>query len=312
MSSKRALLHAAVLLSLPIIVAWFGLSVWSAIGLVLLALLWRWCISIGIFMFPEKEPAVVLDTISASHFVEKVRWSMDRAGIDYVERPSGGTLGAFYAGRTVPRLRFRSGAVRSQIGNSQEILRYLWGAHSADDKVDVTHLEPTAERNEFESRCDRYGENLQVWVYRHILPHRELTLKLWGAESPTVPFWQRWALRLVFPVQRFLIIRSFRITDSRFAKVTEHIEKLLADIDATLQDGRASILGGDALNYTDFAFAAMCGLWLQPPNYSGGKASFVATDRSLMPESMRNDVERWSENYPTVVQWVERLYEQER
>lgn len=312
MPGRRILVHTAFLLSLPIIVAWFGLSVWSAIGLVLLMLLWRWSISLGTFMLPEKEPPIVLDTISTSHFVEKVRWNMDRAGIDYVEKPSGGTLGAFYSGRTVPRLRFRTGEVRSQIGNSTEILRYLWGALAADDAHDVAHLEPTPERRELERRCDRYGANLQVWVYRHILPHRELTLKLWGAQSPTVPLWQRQALHLVYPVQRFLVTRSFRITGKRIAKATEHIERLLAEIDATLADGRASILGGDKLNYTDFAFAAMCGLWLQPPNYSGGKASFVATDRSILPAPMREDVERWSANYPNVVQWVERLYEQER
>jgi glutathione S-transferase len=312
MTSKRILVHTAFLLLLPVIVAWFGLSAWAAVGLVLLMLLWRWLISLSAFVLPEKAPAIVLDTISASHFVEKVRWSMDRAGIDYAENPSGGTLGAFYGGRTVPRLRFRTGAVRSQIGNSAEILRYLWGAYAADEACDVAHLEPTRERLELEKRCDRYGANLQVWVYRHILPHRELTLKLWGADSKDIPFWQRQALRLVYPVQRFLVTRSFRITAKNFDKATQHIEKLLAEINATLADGRASILGGDELNYTDFAFAAMCGLWLQPPNYSGGKASFVATDRSVMPATMRDDVERWSENYPNAVQWVERLYEQER
>ena len=93
----------------------------------------------GTFVAPEKVPALVLDSISVSHFVEKVRWNLDRAGIDYVENASGGTLGAFFAGRTVPRLRIRTGAVRSQIGNSPEILRYLWGAISGRDEHDVSH-----------------------------------------------------------------------------------------------------------------------------------------------------------------------------
>jgi glutathione S-transferase len=312
MGNRRMLVHAGFMLLLPVIVAWFGLSTASAIGLVVLSLFWRWMLSLAAIIAPEKAPGMILDTIPSSHFVEKVRWNMDRAGIDYVENPSGGTLSAFYAGRTVPRLRFRTGVVRSQIGNSAEILRYLWGACSPNPDFDVAFLEPTAERLAFENRCDRYGANLQVWVYRHILPHPGLTLKLWGADDPNVPRWQRLALRLLYPVQRRLITRSFRITDEGFEKATHHIEKLLAELDATLADGRTSILGGDDLNYTDFAFAAMTGLWMQPPQYSGGKASFIASDRRPWPEPMRRDVERWEAAYPAVVRWVEALYQEER
>ena len=125
MLAKRALLHTAVLFLLPVIVAWNGWSPGSAILAVVLMLVWRWLISLSAFALPEKLPELVLETISASHFVEKVRWNMDVAGIDYVERPAAGTLGAFFAGRTVPCLHMRTGAVRSRIGNSPEILRYL-------------------------------------------------------------------------------------------------------------------------------------------------------------------------------------------
>ena len=40
-------------------------------------------------------------------------------------------------------LRFKSGAVRSEIGNSAEILRYLWGRYSAELGSRAAHLEPT-------------------------------------------------------------------------------------------------------------------------------------------------------------------------
>jgi hypothetical protein len=39
---------------------------------------------------------------------EKVRWCMDRLGVEYVEKPAGGTLGAFLLGRSVPVLKFRN------------------------------------------------------------------------------------------------------------------------------------------------------------------------------------------------------------
>ncbi|MDX1507237.1 MAG: hypothetical protein R3358_03075, partial [Woeseiaceae bacterium] len=164
MNKRRLLIHSLFVLALPIVVAAYGLSVWSAIGLVLLALAWRWAISLATFVAPPRTPPVVLDTISASHFVEKVRWNMDAAGIDYVENPSGGTLGAFFAGRTVPRLRVRTGAVESSIGNSAEILRFLWGYYGTELGEAADHLEPTPERRELEKKLDRHGVNLQVWV----------------------------------------------------------------------------------------------------------------------------------------------------
>ena len=312
MTAKRNLVHTAFLFLLPLIVAGFGFSVVTAAGLVLLMLLWRWMLSLAKFVAPEKMPALVLDSISASHFVEKVRWNMDRAGIDYVENASGGTLGAFFAGRTVPRLKIKTGAVRSQIGNSPEILRYLWGANVASEQNDVSHLQPTPERLALEKRLDRHGANLQVWVYNHILKDRALALHLWGANSPTIPAWQRSALRILFPVLKLLIRRSFRITPKNAAKAGHHIEELLTEREATLSDGRASILGGDSLNFTDFELAAMTGLWLQPAGYGGGKADYVLAARDNMPEAMQDDIERWCEDYPRTVAWGEHLYEHER
>ncbi len=312
MTSKRILVHTTFLFLLPLIVAWWGLSVWSATGLVLLMLLWRWLISLSGFVMPEKVPTLVLDTISASHFVEKVRWNMDRAGLEYTEKASGGTLGAYFAGRTVPRLRVRTGAARSQIGNSPEILRFLWGAYSGMADANVAHLEPTTERLEFEKRLDRYGVNLQVWIYYHILNDRELTLRLWGVNCPDVPVWQRSLLRILYPLQAYLIRKSFRITPENFDKARLHIEELLAKMDTALADGRASILGGGDINFTDLSFAAMTGLWLQPPDYGGGRAADVLVSRDKLPDAMRADIERWIEDNPRAVAWVQRLYAEER
>ena len=306
------LIHAAFVLTLPIVVAMFGLSVASAFGLVLLALLWRWGISLATFVAPEKTPAVILDTISASHFVEKVRWNMDAAGIEYTENASGGTLGAYFAGRTVPRLRFRTGHVQSQIGNSAEILRYLWGAYAAKLGARAAHLEATDDRLAFEKRIDRYGANLQVWMYFHLLDDRELTLHVWGVNNPQVPAWQQTANRAMFPLLAVLIRRSFRITQASYEKARHFIEELLADVDTRLADGRGSILDGDRRNYTDYAFAAMCGLWLLPENYAAGKAETSRFGRDRMPAPMREDVERWSEDFPRTIEWVESLYANER
>lgn len=312
MTETRNVVFAIAVFLAPIVVAWYGLSVAAAVGIVLLLLLCRWLITLSGLTAPERTPELVLATISASHFVEKVRWSMDRLGVDYVEQASGGTLGAYFRGRTVPQLKVRTGHVRSVIGNSPDILRYLYGRYLHDDPERVAFLEPTAERVAFEHRLDRYGANLQVWVYYFLLQDRDLTLHAWGVNDPATPAYQRVLLRLLFPLLAALIRFSFKINDTHYARVVGHIEQLLADIEGDLVDGRRSLLGGDDINYTDLAFAAFSGLWLRPANYGGGKADAVRIERDQGPEGMRADAERWIDAFPRAAQWVEALYETRR
>jgi glutathione S-transferase len=308
----RLLIHTAFLFLLPIIVAWFGLGVLSAALLVLLMLLWRWLVVMSGIIAPEKTPAVVLETIAASHFVEKVRWCMDRLGIDYTERQSGGTLGAYFTGRSVPQLRVRTGMVQSVIGNSAEILRFLYGAYSGVTEKDTDFLAPTPERIELEKRLDRFGQMQQVWVYYHLLDNRTLTLHLWGANSPRTRAWHRPALRLLFPLLQVLIRRSFRLNEAHYAKAVEYIEATLSDIDTRLADGRSSILGGDAINYTDIAFAALSGPWLRPVGYGGGAADDCRVERDEAPAPMQADTQRWMEDFPRATGFIEQLYAEER
>lgn len=312
MAHKRMLYFMMLLFAAPVAVAGFDLSVPEALLVVLGLLLLRWLITLSGIVAPERSAELVLATISVSHFVEKVRWCMDRLGLDYDEKVSGGTLGAYFAGRSVPQLLVRTGIVRTTIGNSPDILRYLYGRCLAADPAAAAFLEPTAERVELESRLDRYGVNLQVWVYHYMLTDRALMLRAWGADSPRTPAWQRPLLRLLFPVLAFLIRKSFRITPRNHEKAIKHIELLLADIDARLADGRRSILGEPEPNYTDLQFAAFTGLWLMPEDYGGGRADDVRMEREQVPPGMRADIDRWNETYGRAVEYVESLYESRR
>lgn len=309
MTDKRNLAFAIAVFLAPVLVAWYGLSVAAAVGIVILLLLCRWLITLSGWVAPEKAPDLVLVTISASHFVEKVRWCFDRLGIEYTEKPSGGTLGAYFRGRTVPQLRVRTGHVRSVIGNSPDILRYIYGRCLATSPEQAAFLEPTTERIELERRLDHYGASLQVWVYYHLLQDRDLTLHAWGANNPATPALQRVALRALFPLQAAMIRFSFKINDTNYAKAVARIEQLVGEVNTSLADGRTSILGGTDLNYTDLAFGAFTGLWLMPEGYGGGKADAVRVERDKAPAAMRADIERWVEAYPRAVAFVETLYE---
>ena len=258
----RNALTLALLLALPLAVALFDLSFLATLILVLLVAIGLWASVMRRFIAAPDDDTIVLETIGISHFAEKVRWPMDRLGLPYRERVCAGTLGAFYWGRTVPVLEFRTGRVPSTIGNSAEILRYLWGAHSQDPGAGF--LEPTEERVVLEQQLDRYGQNLQVWAYYHILDQKPLMLRLWGAEDLRIPAWQRTAVRLLYPVQAALMRRAFRLSRKHYESAKGHIEALLADTEAALAESPRSILGDAEPNYTDLAFAALSTPWALP------------------------------------------------
>ena len=78
------------------------------------------------------------------------------------------------------------------------------------------------------------------------------------------------------------------------------------------EDGTLFILGDAESNYTDIAFAALSGLWMQSRGYGGGKAEDNLIERDRLPARMRTDIERWIEDFPKATTFVTRLYAEER
>ena len=79
-------------------------------------------------------------------------------------------------------------------------------------------------------------------------------------------------------------------------------------MDTRVSDGRKSILGDAEPNYTDYAFAAIMGLWLQPQGYGGEYGVQSHVDSDSRPRDMQNDIARWREDHPKAVSFVETLY----
>lgn len=301
--------HFLTLLVLPLVVVWLDLGALTTFCLLLLWLMSGWFITIkNLATVPDKK--IILETIPPSHFVEKVRWCLDLCKIDYEERADGGTLGVFYAGRTVPRLRVYTGGVWSSIGNSQEILRFIWGQYGHTLGPQAAFLEPTVERVEMEKRLDKYGQYIQQWVYSHILGERQFMLHSWGCNDPGVPAIQRWLLRILYPVQVVLMRKVFRLNDSALQHSYDHIEPLLEELDAHLQN--SDKLVGTERSYIDYTFASMSALWVQPDLFGNGAADGVRLPEDQYPASVLADKERWSKRFPHVVSFVNQLYLTER
>jgi len=139
-----------------------------------------------------------LVTIPISHYCEKVRWALERAGLPYQEerhvqgvhrvasRRAGG-------GGTVPVLV----APRRVLGDSELILGWV------DERTEAEHRlfpDDPGERVEVERVCRRLdgtlGPTARRLMYAHMLAERELML---ACNNQGVPAWEDRALRIVWP-----------------------------------------------------------------------------------------------------------------
>jgi len=207
-----------------------------------------------------------LITITFSHYCEKARWTLDRAGIAYNES---GHLPPFHAfaarrnggQRAVPILVTDQGV----IDDSTRIAQW------ADRERPEAHLygKNDEERREIEALEERFDEELgphtRRWLYFHLLPDRDRTLGLFGAQEGPLEF-EKLALPPLFPLLRFVMRKAMRITPSGAERSLRKVVEVFAEVDRRLADGRRYLVG-DRLTMADITFACLGGVLLSPPEY---------------------------------------------
>jgi glutathione S-transferase len=300
-------LHSLLLYLLPVLVAWAGWGVGAAVVVALLAALAGIFVRLRATLNPASSRPR-LHTISYSHYVEKVRWCLDRAGIDYEEVPNIGVLGVLLLGRTVPALELP--AARTSVGNSAEILRLLWGLHGLDPSGRAAFLKPTAEALALEQHLDRaLGEQVRRWAYQRLFADAALTLQLWGVKEPGIPRWQRVLLPALRPLLRAAVRRMLRVTPESAGRALERTRAVFDEMDARFIDGRRYLLG-DALSFADITFASLGALAVLPDNYGGGRLASRFPPVESLPSPWREEVTSFRER-PSG-RFILRLYEGER
>jgi glutathione S-transferase len=300
-------LHALLLYVLPVLVAWAGWGVGAALAAVVVVAVAGMVIRLRTAMSPPSARPR-LHTISYSHYVEKVRWCLDRAQIDYEEVPSIGILGVLLLGRTVPVLELP--ASRTSVGNSEEILRLVWAMHAGDGSATVVFLKPTTEAVALERYLDRaLGEPVRRWAYQQLFRDRRLTLQSWGVNEPAVPAWQRALLRPLRPLLVLAVRRMLRVNEKSAARSLEKTRAVFDEMDQRLADGRRYLLG-DTLSFADIAFASLGALAVLPGNYGGEALATHFPPVESLPSPWKEEVVAFRQR--PAGQFILRLYSEER
>jgi glutathione S-transferase len=204
-----------------------------------------------------------LYTFTLSHFCEKARWALDRAGVGYREIV---LMPGFHRGRMktlggcgqVPVLT--SGA--RVVEGSGAILDF---ADSLGGVPPLTPSDPAlrAEALEWESYLDReVGETLRCALYFHLFSQPKLLVDAWSLGAP---FWAPavYSLlrsRAVEAVKRFLDIdaTTARRDEQRLLAAFERVSEHLAT---------RPFLVGDAFSRADLTLAALSAPVLRPSEH---------------------------------------------
>ncbi len=242
-------------------------------------------------------------TIPISHFCEKARWALDRAGLTYVEERHLQVIHVFAArraggGRTVPVFVTESGTV---LADSTDILRWA-DAHVSSDLRLYPDGELGAQAAALETRLDeQLGPDGRLWMYEQTLPVVD-DLTPWALAG--VPGWERGAFRFAGPVIDAMIRRYLGVDAAAAEAALERVEREFDDIAARLSDGRQFILG-DAFTAADLTFAALAAPMLLPTLYGS-----PLPPPEVMPDAAARVIRRLRA-HPAGV-FADRVYREER
>jgi glutathione S-transferase len=215
-------------------------------------------------MSPSGQPCVLI-TIPISHYCEKARWALDRAGVGYREqahlqlihwlavRRAGG-------GRTAPVLVCGDRV----LADSADIVDEADAKASPGQRLYPDDPGAAAEVRALERDFDaNLGPNGRRWMYNAMRGRRDLAI---AYACTGVPGWERRALPLAYPAVTRVIDRYLDITPATAAYSEAQVRMTFDGVAKQLSDGRP-YLCGDRFTAADLTFAALAASVLMPPEY---------------------------------------------
>lgn len=207
-----------------------------------------------------------LITIPISHYCEKARWALDRAGIEYREERHVQGIHQFVARRAGGKKTLPVLVTPDRVLNdSADILRWADEGLPAEQRL---FPDDPGERAEVEALCARFDAELgpkgRRLAYVLILPERELLLSF---NNVGVPRWEDRFLRWAWPVAVRFVNRELEITPGIEVADERDVWRELDFAAELLADGRPYLCGA-RFTAADLTFAALSAPAITPPEYT--------------------------------------------
>ncbi|HSZ15071.1 MAG TPA: glutathione S-transferase family protein [Solirubrobacteraceae bacterium] len=206
-----------------------------------------------------------LVTIPISHYCEKARWALDRAGIAYREERHVQVVHRIAArraggGATVPVLV----TPERTIGESREILEWVDARTPVERRLFPS--DPRA-RRQVDELCERLdaelGPRARRLMYVHMLEQRGLALDF---NNAGVPAWEDRAIRSGWPLAARFVRHALDIRPGIEVEDEACVWRELDHVAELLADGRPYLVG-ERFGAADLTFAALAAAVLVPPEY---------------------------------------------
>lgn len=205
-----------------------------------------------------------LITIPISHYCEKARWALDRAGLHYREErhlqmlhwPHAWAAGG---GRTVPVLV----ADGHSYPESSDILRYADSQLDEPRRLYPADIAAAVADLEHEFDADFGVESRRLFYASLSLPGGRALLAI---NAHGAPRWEAALLRLSFPVASGMLSRYLGVSPSTVLRAKDRVTRTLDDVAERLSDGRPYLFG-ERFTAADLAFAALSAPLSLPSNY---------------------------------------------
>jgi glutathione S-transferase len=210
-------------------------------------------------------PARTLVTISISHYCEKARWALDRAGLAYEEHrhlPALHRVAVKRAGGhlTVPVLVCEDGV----LPDSADIIAWADGRLAPERRLIPEEPDQAAEARALADDYDeRFGPETRRWVYFGLRGRRDLAGPSLTAGAPA---WQRSTFRMTYAPLSFAVNKVLDITPETAAESDRRMRVVLDEVAERLADGRPYLLG-ERFTIADLTFAALAAPLVLPPEY---------------------------------------------
>ena len=229
------------------------------------------------------KPEFTLTSIRFSHYVEKVRWTLDRLGIAYTERSvmpvvhflvtpfiiaGNGKRDSQSTRFSTPILTTDDG---TRLSDSSRIMRYLSERFLSAEES----LFPSQDVIDLDDQYNQIiGSGARRLLYLHTLHKPEIMFDLADKNVGAI---QATLYKTLYPLSKRLMTHALEITKQQADKDLKQIHQSFDAVEKRLSDGRPYLFG-ERLTAADISFACLGGILLLPTIKEGYAAYLPPAD----------------------------------